>query len=60
MSTLQEKEIVLKFTVAGYDLDDLDYASFHNHMMVEATKDLSMFAVVGNFKSSVTTKKVKS
>lgn len=60
MSTLQEKEIVVKFTVGGYDLDVIDYSELHNALMLKATDDLAMFAVVGNFKSSVTDKKVKS
>ena len=57
---LEEKEIVIKFNVAGYDLDFIDFTEIHNAMMLKATEDLSMFAVVGNFKSEVLTKKVKS
>ena len=59
MSTLQEKEIVLKFKIAGYDLDYLDYNSLHNALMFKATEDLAMFAVVADFKSEVNDKKVK-
>ena len=60
MSTLQEKEVVLKFKVAGYDLDDIDFTHLHNSMMIHATDLVSLVAVVGNFTSEVNDKKVKS
>lgn len=59
MNIIQEKEIVLKFNVAGYDLDDIDYTDLHNSMMLHATEKLTYIALVGNFTSSITDKKVK-
>jgi hypothetical protein len=60
MKQLKEKEIVFKFNIAGYDLEDIDSVDLHNSVMLYVTQELNMFAVVGNFQSQVNEKKVKS
>ena len=60
MSALQEKEVMVKFKVASYDINDIDFIGLHNSIMLHATEHLSMFAVVGGFTLLVTDKKVKS
>lgn len=53
MSKLQEKTVTIAFNIAGYDLEDLDYTAMHNALMLKATEELAMFAVVGGFESHI-------
>ena len=57
MTKLEEKTVTIKFTLAGYDLDDIDFTALHNDLMCDVSAHVAMFGVVGNFKSEVTTKR---